>query len=158
MRRNPDYTCSVCGATFPSRSQLKSHAYKEHEVYVTAGKAPTSVLYSGPRWKCSTCGEAFYTKAELLKHMDQYARRSAANATHEYLAEVARRQAAYERAQEELMRRQRAAAVQERSLSTQRAPQSTGDKSANDIVVLATLAMLAGGLMLANDRKKAKKK
>jgi uncharacterized C2H2 Zn-finger protein len=164
MKRNPDYTCPVCGAVFPSRTQLKSHAYKDHEVYVTAGKAPTGVLYSGPRWKCSKCGEAFYTKAELLKHIEEYetrVRQSSAYGAREYLAEVARRQNAeleYERAQEEARRQRYARESQARQQAAPRPTQNNKTKGYSyEVSSLATLTLILGGLYYAKKREAAKK-
>ena len=95
MRRNPDFQCPYCDAHFPSRKQLKSHAFKEHEMFVRAGRAPSVVTSSGPQWRCGTCGEGFYTKKDLEAHRSDHAQRSARPyGAQEYLQEVARRQEA----------------------------------------------------------------
>jgi uncharacterized C2H2 Zn-finger protein len=95
MRRNPDFQCPYCDAHFPSRKQLKSHAFKEHEMFVRAGRAPSVVTSSGPQWRCGTCGEGFYTKKELEAHYADHAGRSQRSyGAQEYLQEVARRQEA----------------------------------------------------------------
>jgi uncharacterized C2H2 Zn-finger protein len=105
------FECPVCHESFPSRSQLKSHAYKEHDLYVSAGKAPTEVGSKSPRWKCPQCGEAFYTKRELDEHIDDYNRRAsrASRSTSDYLSEVRRRQ------EEDPYYKQMRAAEQERA-------------------------------------------
>ena len=95
MRRNPDFQCPYCDAHFPSRKQLKSHAFKEHEMFVRAGRAPSVVTSSGPQWRCGTCGEGFYTKKDLESHRSEHAQRSSRPyGAQEYLQEVARRQEA----------------------------------------------------------------
>ena len=61
-----DYTCPVCSERFHSRTQLKSHAFKEHDMYVSAGRGARDV--GPPRLKCPECGELFHSRGELFKH------------------------------------------------------------------------------------------
>ena len=61
-----DYACPVCSARFDSRTQRKSHAFKEHDVYVSAGRGARDV--GPPRFECPECGELFISQGELSKH------------------------------------------------------------------------------------------
>lgn len=72
-----DYTCPVCSERFDSRTQLKSHAFKEHDMYVSAGRGARDV--GPPRFECPECGEMFHSRGELFKH--QRAIREAAEAS-----------------------------------------------------------------------------
>ena len=88
-----DFTCPVCSKVFSSRSRLKSHAYKEHSLYVSAGKDPTNVGSKRPKWVCPQCEQAFSTKRELEQHMSDYSRRRYESAA-DVLEAVRRRQEA----------------------------------------------------------------
>ena len=72
-----DYICPVCSARFDSRTQLKSHAFKEHGVYVSAGRGSRAV--GPPRFECPECGELFHSQGELWKHQRQIREQAAAS-------------------------------------------------------------------------------